>query len=82
MFFQVFISAPQQNIDSCEGETSNILCHYKCQKWYVFSKILLKNFKQIEKHKTSPESTALKRTAFGHFTRPFWKKDFKNPDFL
>jgi hypothetical protein len=25
--------APHQHINSCEGETSNVLCHYICQKW-------------------------------------------------
>jgi hypothetical protein len=33
MLHETFIPGPHQNINSCEGETSNVLCHYICQKW-------------------------------------------------
>jgi hypothetical protein len=28
-----FIPAPHKHLNSCEGETPNVLCHYICQKW-------------------------------------------------
>jgi hypothetical protein len=33
MFCQTTVSTPYKNINCCEGEASNVLCHYICQKW-------------------------------------------------
>jgi hypothetical protein len=33
MHQQAFIPALHQNIKSCEGETSNVVYHFMCQKW-------------------------------------------------
>ena len=47
---KIFILALYHHINSCEGETSNLLCHYMCQKWCkldVDSQKILKNFSPI-----------------------------------
>jgi hypothetical protein len=43
---QAFIPAPHQHLNSCEGESSNVLCHYICQKWCK-SDGILKNFNEL-----------------------------------
>jgi hypothetical protein len=46
MLHQAFIPAPHQHINSCEGETSNVLCHYINQMWILkHSKEFLANLK-------------------------------------
>jgi hypothetical protein len=39
-------SAPDQNINSCEGETPNVLYHYKCQKWWKYD-VKSQNFQRM-----------------------------------
>jgi hypothetical protein len=33
MFYKTSVNTPYKSINSCEGETSNALCHCICQKW-------------------------------------------------
>jgi hypothetical protein len=52
---QAFIPAPHQHLKSCEGETSNVLCHYICQKWRK-SDVDSQNLKKKKNKKTSSKS--------------------------
>jgi hypothetical protein len=63
VFHQTFIAAPHQHLNSCEGETSNVLCHHICQNWRksdvdsqnskdLLSNLKAQNFPQINRIKS------------------------------
>jgi hypothetical protein len=44
MFYKTFVNTPYQNVNSCEGEASNVLCQCICQNNQMW---ILKNSKEL-----------------------------------